>query len=842
MRVKILAGIGVLAVGVALRASLDPSEVVLWPERERAFLQDGPGLLLEEQQLRRLETASPEERALLVADFLDRDPLPETEANELLQGIERRVGLVRQNGFLGFLDDRARLLFLHGAPTARDVVDCGQTFVPIEIWTYPSTVAAAPLVLYQPIPGAAYRLWLPSDSKRILYNKEMEYWLEQWEELRGFIIGKRFDLQICPEARQVDKATGVDGLRGFQRDRPRDAQLRQALDSPVDLAAWSRVAAITPLAEAPPELALGELKILFPDRVQQRVLTRFLIPLPAAAGLGVSTESDQPELVLAVKGVIEQRDAVFEEFRVRFKLEPPPPGQSLALVVERPLRSQRRFLARLQITDEISGAEAYVSRGFEVPAEPQPVAEPPVPEGTILAMGERLAQREIAGRDSLLLVPPPTEIVLGLWRAEALVTGSRIVKVSFLVDGAVQLTRNGRPFTAELRLAKFPVEQVVRAEGYDEKGELVASDEVVLNQPRGSLRVRILEPARGVAVSGSILSRVEVVVPEERRVEQVEFKVNEQSIAIVERPPWQAQIEVPETGDMAYLTVTATLDDGSRAEEVRFLNAPRYLEEVDVKLVELFTTVTDRSGRLVRDLTREEFEVREDGRPQTIVKFELVEDLPLTVALVIDTSTSMADSLAEAKQAALGFLHNIITRRDRVFAVSFDDRPRLLIPPTDDVVAVEEALEAQVSEGWTSLHDAVVTSLYYFRGIRGRRAMVLLSDGDDTASSMPYRDALEYARRSGVAIYSIGLDIGSLKIGVRNKLNELAQETGGRSFVISRAEQLSGTYQQIEQELRSQYLLAYNSDRPTPDGEFRHVEVRARKGKLKARTISGYYP
>jgi len=457
-------------------------------------------------------------------------------------------------------------------------------------------------------------------------------------------------------------------------------------------------------------------------------------------------------------------------------------------------------------------------------------------------MGEMLARQEIAGQDSLVLMPPPAEVVLGLWRAEVLVTGSRIVKVKFLVDEVAQMTRNSRPFTAELRLGQFPVEQIIRAEGYDETGELVAADEVTINQPRGAFRVRILEPARGALLSGRVLSTAEVTVPEERRVEMVEFKVNDAPVATLERPPWQAEIDVPASGSMAYLSVTATLDDGSRSEEVRFLNSPQYLEEVNVKLVELFTTVTDKSGRLVRGLTQEEFQVQEDKRPQVITKFELVEDMPLTLGIVVDTSGSMADSLSEAKEAALGFLHNMITLRDKVFAIAFSSRPELLIAATDDVEAVEDSLEKLLSTGSTTLHDAIVTSLYYFRGVRGRRAMVLLSDGDDTASAMAFRDALEYARRSGVTIYTIGLNVGKLQTGVRGKLNDLAEETGGRSFFISRATELTTVYREIEEELRSQYLVAYSSDRPEQDGQFRQVEVKVRGGKVKARTISGYYP
>ena len=826
--------------GLPLEARAEDA-TVLWPERQRAFLHDGPGLLLSESQHDELLAADPEERQQWIEAFLQQDPIPETPTNELTEGIRRRQGLTRRE-FLSLLDDRARLLFLHGEPASRTEIECGQTFKPLEIWTYQKDTSSVSLVLYPPSPGKAYRLWLPLDSKYALYTREMAYYLEQWEELRSRIRAKRFDLQTCPDTPKVDAATGVDGLRGYRAGRPKNQQILRFLQAPDDLAAWARVAAESVLPDAVPNLELGELEVFFPDRWQQRIVTRFRLTVPAGTELGVSTENDKSEIVFGVDGVLEQEGQVFDEFKARFKLAPPGAEVPIALTLERALRPDRTFVVHLRVRDEIGGSETFVSRGFAVPSEPQVVELPPVPLETIVALGEELAKRAIPGHDSLLLVPPAADVVLGLWRAEALVTGSRIVKVIFYVDGQQQLSRAQRPFSAELRLAKFPTEQLVRAEGYDAAGELVAADEVFLNQPRGSLRVRILEPKRGAAVAGRMVAKAEVVVPEDRRVEKVEFVVNEQLVRTLSKPPWEAEIDVAADGQTSYLTVAATLDDGTRAEEVRFLNAPRYLEEVDVNLVELFTSVSDRNGRLVRGLIQEDFQVFEDGRPQKIGKFDLVEDLPLTIGFTIDTSGSMVDALPEAQRAAIGFLENILTRRDKAFAVSFSDRPELLIPPTDDISAVEEVLKDLRSVGWTALHDAVVTSLYYFRGVRGRRAMILLSDGDDTASSIAFRDAVEYARRSGVAIFTVGLDVGRLQLGIRKKLTRLAEETGGRAFFISEAAELDSVYDEIEQELRSQYLVAYTSDRPFGEGEFRTVDVKVKGGKLKARTIRGYYP
>jgi Ca-activated chloride channel family protein len=344
-----------------------------------------------------------------------------------------------------------------------------------------------------------------------------------------------------------------------------------------------------------------------------------------------------------------------------------------------------------------------------------------------------------------------------------------------------------------------------------------------------------------VLATGTVRAKASVVIPEERKLERVEFLVDDQVRATLQKPPWEADIEVPATAsqnDVHYLTVAAYLDDGTRAEDVQFLNSPDFVEEVDVDLVELYTTI---EGEPAAELTKDDFSVFEDGRPQQIIKFELVRDLPITIGITIDTSGSMIESLGEAKRAAIDFLENIITPKDQSFAVSFSNHPVLLMTRTSDVGAVAKALDDLHAIGNTALHDSVVTSLYYFRGVRGRRAMVLLSDGEDTASNIPWKDALDYARRSGVVIYPIGLNIGMTALGVRDKLNGLAAETGGRTFYISKAVELAGVYDVIEEELRSQYLIAYSSDARPDSTQFRSVEVKMRN-KLKARTISGYYP
>ena len=911
MALLLLASSGITSGFLPTHTRLPYAVPLLWPEEQRAFLQDGPGLLLNREQADELTDLDVVGREKFIDELL-RDPLPETPENELVLGIEERRKLVRHE-FLTFLDARAQVLFLQGPPRRREIIDCAETYKSLELWTYSREEGTyVTLVFYQPKPRDDFRLWLPLDSKRVLYNEEMEYWLEQIAELGNRIQirrGQRFDYQICPRAEEVDYVTGVDGLFGFQPGRPKDDDFASFLKPPHDLAAWARKAAagVNTVPEAvtvdekqarklrkarrlinkgkldeddvaaqesseeetaedetagededgmlpdpfsspqvawerPPE-AQAELELFFPERQGARMTSRILVRIPPEVGLEPFIEGELQELRLTLEGHLERDGQPFDSFRVRYLMAPPEAGVPVALAADRMLRPGEEFLLRLKVVDEISGLHAWLNRGFVVPRNPTPLDElPQIPEEVVQGLTESLKRNRVSGYDSLVLVPPESDVIFGLWRAEALVTGAKIRKVMFYLDDELQFLRRRPPFTAELRLETHPKEQIVRAEGYDETDQLVASDEVILNQPRGELRVRILEPARGRAVvAGKVKIKAEVVVPEEARVEKVEVSLNEDLLSTLSKPPWETEIDMPPTGALTYITVAATLEDGLRAEDVRFLNSPHQLEEIDVNLVELYTTVTDKSNLLVRDLVRDDFQIWEDGQAQEIAKFELVENLPLTMGITIDTSGSMFESLLEAQQAAIGFLENVITPRDKCFALAFADKPVLLMPRTSDVGAVAQRVRSTVADGATSLHDAIVTSLYYYRGVRGRRALVILSDGEDTSSTIAFRESLEYAKRSGVAIYAIGLRIGRGEVGVRRKLDSLAQETGGRTIYIRNAADLDEAYAEIERELRSQYLVAYSSNQTSEPGQYHEVTVKVKGGKLKARTMKGYY-
>lgn len=796
------------------------------------FYEGGAAWLLPAAERARLATADDGERERFARDFLARDA-------DLAAAIAARRREVLEAD-LSFYDERARLLFLHGAPAEKLVVDCASTFRPLEIWSWGAGAAARRVLLVRPSPTAYFVAWRPTSSKRALYVPEMEYLLEQFEELKGRIRGRRPDLQLCREhAERIDELTGISGLFDFRRDRLTDAEVEAQLLPPADLASWARgVLAAGAAAAEVARLPEPEVRFAFPAVEGQRLVTRFVVTLPPGTPLGVVEEKSGKESRLAVSGWLDRPAGPFAQTRTRFVFQPVAADAPVVLQVNGLLRPKERFVARFEVRDEVSGARVVFDRVVDVPAEPVPEAAAPA-----ALTGQDLGlTRGEGGRDTVVLLPPVDDVVFGLWRAEAIVAGERIRRVVFYLDGKAQLTRAAPPWTAELRLPNLPEESVVRVEGLDADGQVIAADEILLNEPQGEPRVKLLAPPRGRPATGPVRARAAVVTPQGQRVESVEFELNGKVVQRLSRPPWEATIEVPATGELTYLTVVATFADGTRVEDVRILNSTEFGEEILVDLVEMYVTVTDRDGNLVEGLTAAEFRVEDNGRPQAIERFELVRDLPLTLGLVLDTSGSMSESIGEAKRAAQEFLAAVMTPRDRCFAVGFSERPALLMPLTPDAKALDAAYRDLPAFGMTSLHDALVYGLYQYRGIRGRKAMVVLSDGDDTSSLVPFADALAFAQRSGVAIYTIGLRIGAGSVGIRGKLQKLAEETGGRTFFVSEAAELAGVYAQIENELRSQYFLAFAPNPQPKPGERHALDVEVRGGKLRARAARGYTP
>jgi VWFA-related protein len=204
---------------------------------------------------------------------------------------------------------------------------------------------------------------------------------------------------------------------------------------------------------------------------------------------------------------------------------------------------------------------------------------------------------------------------------------------------------------------------------------------------------------------------------------------------------------------------------------------------------------------------------------------------------------SEGGKLDQAVQGAMGFFDKVITPKDRAAVITFADHPNLAVRFTNQQPLLAGGLAGLTASGNTALYDSLIYALYYFGGVKGKRAIVLLSDGKDEGSRYSYDDVLEYARRSGVAIYTVGIGLSTQSVDIRLKLSRLADETGGRFFFIEKARELDGIYDTIQKEVRSQYLLAYQSSKEGGSADkFRTVEVKMAKPGLEAKTVRGYYP
>ena len=270
-----------------------------------------------------------------------------------------------------------------------------------------------------------------------------------------------------------------------------------------------------------------------------------------------------------------------------------------------------------------------------------------------------------------------------------------------------------------------------------------------------------------------------------------------------------------------------------------------------IELVSLNVTVVDSQGRYVTDLGEGDFAVFEDGAKQELSFFNRG-NLPIALSLLIDSSASMDQRMENAQDAAVGFARTI-REQDLAQVVDFDSRVEIKLGFTNKVADLESAIRTTSAGGSTALHNAVYISLKELAKVKAknpdeirRQAIVVLSDGEDTSSLVSFEEVLDLAKRSETAIYTIGLqprETSALR-GFREAefvLRQLAQETGGRAFFAQRIEDLKDVYNQIANELSSQYSMGYAPKNPRRDGAFRRLVVQVNRPNTTARTKRGYY-
>jgi len=270
---------------------------------------------------------------------------------------------------------------------------------------------------------------------------------------------------------------------------------------------------------------------------------------------------------------------------------------------------------------------------------------------------------------------------------------------------------------------------------------------------------------------------------------------------------------------------------------------------VSVDLVNVLCSVFDKNtNSFVTNLTRDDFAVYGDNQKQEIKNFSRESNLPLTIAMLIDTSQSVAPKLKFEQDAAISFFDSILRENDRAMLVEFDSGVTLLQDFTGDSNKMAKEIRKLRAAGGTALYDAIYATCdeKLIREI-GRKAIIILSDGEDESSKLSLHQAMEMALRAESTIFGISVSKGgffgvggSTKEG-DNVLRDMAQETGGRVFFPFKIDDLDDSFRQINQELRSQYSIGYVSSNPLRDGGYRKLEIRVPEKGLRLSYRKGYY-
>lgn len=841
---SLLSALVCLDAAAAAREPEKPDPAASLQPRHREFLEEVEPLLNDREREVFLGLPRDYQRDAFMRRFWEvRDPYPRTARNEFREQWQERLEMARAQ--LGnTTDERARIFLLVGQPRAITHSSC-DALLPLELWDFDSTdkVKGSFTFIFVSPGGSSrgpWRLWYPSQGVSSLLAVE--------QRLRS--TGGDADLELisraCPQGEDI---LGRLGLAADWDQLQKRAQLVPRPDGEWVTAFLARSTDVPDGAATFPARA----DFTFPARYGSRTVVQGMVNVPRTEVRPEKLEKSSA-YSFVVDGEVLYRGELFEQFRYRFLFpEVDATADSIPLVFQRYLRPGT-YTVVLKVED--TGGKRFwrETRDLEIPSveggEVTAVAAAPAPAApastATTALAEANAPAFGSDEQTIRLMPPPPGLITGSVRVEARTSGDGVARVQFLLNGKPVLTKGKPPYSIEINLGDAPRVHTLEAHALGAGGQKLAEDQILLNTGPHRFSIRLVEPQPGKAYQASLRAQAQVEVPEGERLDRVEIFLNDTLLASLYQPPYVQPVLLPSSTGFAYVRAVAYLADGNSTEDLVLINAPDYVEEMAVDFVELFTTVVDNRGKAVEGLSEKDFSVIEDGVRQEVRRFEMVRDVPIYAGLLIDTSSSMGENrnerLDEAVKGALRFFETVIRPKDRAAVFTFNDAPTLAVRFTNQMDVLTSGLTGLTPEGNTALYDSVIQALYYFGGIKGKKAIVILSDGQDSSSHYTFAEALEYARRSGVAIYTVGIDMPHKDIDVRAKLQRLADETGGRSFFIAAATELERVFGIVEEELRSQYLLAYQSTNQKRDDKYRTIEVKMAKPGLEAKTLRGYYP
>ena len=358
--------------------------------------------------------------------------------------------------------------------------------------------------------------------------------------------------------------------------------------------------------------------------------------------------------------------------------------------------------------------------------------------------------------------------------------------------------------------------QILRLKSFSRKGLIPeVRDDESSSQENFSLRLRFLVILLTVAVSH----------------------------AQVPKPPWASGGTSP-----AKSTSTDSSKTNDSASTSTAQNAGSTLK-VDVKLVNVFVTVTDEHGAPVAGLKKEDFALLEDGKPQTISVFDKESALPLSIVLDIDTSLSTRKDLPLELSSARRFARAILRPVDAISLYSFSEIVSEVVPFTSDLKAIDRGVDRVRMGSATALYDALYLGSQALEPRKGRKVLVVITDGGDTVSRVDYKEAVRSAQEAEAIVYSI-IDVpveasAGRDIGGEHALIQISEDTGGKYFYATSVSELDDAFRKISDELRTQYLLAYYPSQRLSDSNFRRIEVKvdgaSTTSPFTVRHRTGYY-
>jgi len=869
----LLLALSLTAAAAAPAAAAKPEEL---PPPHRQFLEDVLYLITPKERREFLALEHDHQREAFIDRFWRaRDPYPDTARNELRDAWYARLEHVRES-YRNPNEDRARIYQVQGPPQIGVELDCRVRMWPIEVWRYdrPEGRAGPVYALFvQQRAAGDYRLWRGDQDGMAMLFSEMPSELAAFCERQGrstgigdgpfggdpsgSLGGGGPSLVAGPTGEDISLECAIRNVRNYcgQGGAPvvealTLAHIADRIGSySLELSRLEKrprareeewLATFRSYSTDLPEDAAGfaaEPTIDFPRREGGRTVVRVALAVPTEGVTPVELEGRR-SYDFSLTGEVLRDGKLFESFRYRFDASEAGAGDRLSLVFQRLLRPGD-FRLVLRLEDLHGGGFCRQEIDLAVPdAEELAAAATVGAEGAVGAGaaedGARPAPVEAARVE---LTGPAEGPLTGMTRFDARVVGEA-ARVAFFLDGRRVMAKTRPPYSLELDLGPVPRPHTVRAVALGPDGRRLGADELALNAGAHRFAVRIASPESGEEASGPTDVRVELAVPDGEELDRLELFVGEEPVATLYQEPWLHTLDVP--AEPVYLRAVAYLADGASREAVAFVNVTDPVEEMQVRLVEVYAAAVDGTGRPVTDLGRGDFRVVENGVHQEIVRFERVTDRPIHAVLMIDSSASMEERIDAVRHAAAAFLARTLTPKDRAAVVPFADRAVQEVELTGDAADLTVGLAALQAERGTALYDNLISVLYHLNGVQGQRAILLLSDGQDRSSRFTFAEAREFARASGVAIYTIGIGLPRTQIEARRELSQLAAESGGRAFFPHDVAELDAVYAAIESELRSKYLLVYQSTAAGTD--FRQVEVQAARPGVEVKAMRGYWP